>query len=399
MIISSFNIRGLEGRVKSRLIKEMVSKEKVDFLALQETKLEVVTEAICFNLWGGEDCSWAFLPSVGNSGGIISIWRKSSSTLIFTFMGEGFVGVCLEWGVHKELCYVVNVYSKCDLNGKRRLWEVLRMSRGGFGWGKWCVIGDFNAILHREERRGLNEVGSISFSSEMVEFQTFVDDMELDDLPGLGRKFTWFHPNGRSMSRIDRALVSSDWRLCWGNPSLWILPRTLSDHCPIVLRYNNVDWGPRPFRFNNHWLNHKDFKGIVENCWRSQEVTGWMGFILKEKLKGLKVKIKEWSKEVYGDIDSKITILIEDIKDDDVRGELVGLSEAEVYARKQKFSTLWHLLKSKESMIVQRARSRWLKEGDANTRYFHNCVKQRSYGNTIRALLVDGGWVDSPLLV
>jgi hypothetical protein len=124
-----------------------------------------------------------------------------------------------------------------------------------------------------------------------------------------------------------------------------------------------------------------------------------MGFILKEKLKGLKVKIKEWSKEVYGDIDSKITILIEDIKDDDVRGELVGLSEAEVYARKQKFSTLWHLLKSKESMIVQRARSRWLKEGDANTRYFHNCVKQRSYGNTIRALLVDGGWVDSPLLV
>jgi hypothetical protein len=132
----------------------MVSKEKVDFLALQETKLEVVTEAICFNLWGGEDCSWAFLPSVGNSGGIISIWRKSSSTLIFTFMGEVFVGVFLEWGVHKELCYVVNVYSKCDLASKRRLWSNINMSKCGFGSGMWCVVGDFNAVCRPEERRG-----------------------------------------------------------------------------------------------------------------------------------------------------------------------------------------------------------------------------------------------------
>jgi hypothetical protein len=28
---------------------------------------------------------------------------------------------------------------------------------------------------------------------------------------------------------------------------------------------------------------------VVEDCWRSQEVTGWMAFILKEKLKNLKV--------------------------------------------------------------------------------------------------------------
>jgi hypothetical protein len=136
--------------------------------------------------------------------------------------------------------------------------------------------------------------------------------MELVDLPVLGRKFTWFHPNGRSMSRIDRALVSEDWITSWGNPSLWVLPRSVSDQCPLVLRYNNVDWGPCPFRFNNHWLLHKDFKRLVEESWRSLTPTGWMSFVLKEKIKGLKVLIKAWNREVYDSLDTKILLLVED---------------------------------------------------------------------------------------
>jgi hypothetical protein len=101
----------------------------------------------------------------------------------------------------------------------------------------------------------------------------------------------------------------------------------------------------------------------------------------------------------YGSIDSKILSLVEDIKDIDVRGELMGLSEREVENRKNFFETLWHLLKSKELLIMPRSRALWLKDGDANTSYFHNCVKQRGSSNAIRALLVDGDWVKSPLLI
>jgi hypothetical protein len=111
------------------MIKELVLKEKVDFLAIQETKLEAISDSLCYSLWGGDDCCWAFLPSCGNSGGILSIWRKSSSSLIFSFIGDGFVGVCLEWVVHKHVCFLVNIYSKCDLGGKQRLWGSLIMSK------------------------------------------------------------------------------------------------------------------------------------------------------------------------------------------------------------------------------------------------------------------------------
>jgi hypothetical protein len=74
MIVSSFNARGLGSRVKRRKIRELVRSENIDFLAIQETKMEVVQDALVSNLWGSNDCCWAYLPAVGNSGGILSIW-------------------------------------------------------------------------------------------------------------------------------------------------------------------------------------------------------------------------------------------------------------------------------------------------------------------------------------
>ncbi|MCI60770.1 endonuclease/exonuclease/phosphatase family protein, partial [Trifolium medium] len=59
----------------------------------------MVTEKLCRSLWGSDDCNWSFLPSEGTSGGILSIWGKSNSNFLFSFTGEGYVGVCLEWGV------------------------------------------------------------------------------------------------------------------------------------------------------------------------------------------------------------------------------------------------------------------------------------------------------------
>ena len=97
--------------MKRKVIKDLVVDQRVDFLAIQESKLEVVTESLCRGLWGGEDCDWAFLPSIGNSGGIISIWRKSESNLLLSVVGEGFVGICLEWGRNKEKCFLMNIYS------------------------------------------------------------------------------------------------------------------------------------------------------------------------------------------------------------------------------------------------------------------------------------------------
>jgi len=52
----------------------------------------------------------------------------------------------------------------------------------------------------------------------------------------------------------------------WGDNSLWVLPRDVSDHCPLILKYGEWDWGPKLFRFNNFWLENSKFKGVVEEA-------------------------------------------------------------------------------------------------------------------------------------
>lgn len=149
------------------------------------------------------------------------------------------------------------------------------------------MVGDFNVVRKRDERRGVNGEASSAQVLEMFLFNNFLGEMELEDLNVLGRRFTWYHPNGRSMSCIDRMLISEEWAHVWGENSLWVLPRDVSDHCPLMLKNEGWSWGPTLFRFNNILLQHREFKGVVEDAWRNQNVTGWMSFVLKEKLKGL----------------------------------------------------------------------------------------------------------------
>lgn len=97
-------------------------------------------------------------------------------------------------------------------------------------------------------------------SQSMARFSDFIVDNELIDLPLVGRKFTWTNNQAMAaMSRIDRFLFSKEWEVHFSGVSQVALPRVISDHCPIKLCPNVVNWGPKPFRFENCWLLHRFF--------------------------------------------------------------------------------------------------------------------------------------------
>jgi exonuclease III len=108
--------------------------------------------------------------------------------------------------------FLFNVYAPWDTNAKLDLWGLLTGRLQQLGRQKVCVCGDFNAVRSDEERRSVRH--SLA-SPDQGAFNQFIDDNDLVDLPLCGRSFTWYKGDGRSMSRIDRFLLSEDWCLVW----------------------------------------------------------------------------------------------------------------------------------------------------------------------------------------
>ncbi|XP_058727061.1 uncharacterized protein LOC131598480 [Vicia villosa] len=216
MNIVSYNIRGVGSPLKRKLLSSLIRKESFDFCLLQETKLTHCSDRIIFELWGGTDVEWYFKASVGNSGGLIILWKKGVFYPHFSFEGEGFVGVSGIW--NDRLVYIVNVYSSCFFVKKKAMWKALEGCKVRFPSGDWLLGGDFNAIRVEEERKSARGVVN---KREMEVFNLFIEKMELADPSIIGKKFTWFSVDGSAMSRLDRFLLSESLMEAWNVGGKW----------------------------------------------------------------------------------------------------------------------------------------------------------------------------------
>jgi len=109
---------------------------------------------------------------------------------------------------------VFNVYALCDVGNQVVLWGTLSTRLESFMGKNVCVCGDFNVVRGVEERRN---VGSTPRVLGVFPFNNFIDDNDFVNLPLIGRRFTWYRGDGRSMSRVDRFLLSDSWCARWPN--------------------------------------------------------------------------------------------------------------------------------------------------------------------------------------
>ncbi|GKV10561.1 hypothetical protein SLEP1_g21905 [Rubroshorea leprosula] len=354
----------------------------------QESKLVTVDRRLCQALWSHDEFEWVFKPSNGLSGGLICVWNLGVFKKDRVYEGENYIGVYGFWGKDAVPVHIINVYSPCNITSKRALWQELKLLVLGTK-GNWCLVGAFNAVKSRQERA--EGKGS---TTEMREFEDFIRDSNLVDLPLCGRRYTWYQVNGASMNRIDRFLLSEDWLLNWNDCKQWGLGRSISDHCPIILKNISVDWGPRPFKWFDAWLDTLGLRDEIKKVWNSTKVSGWKGYCLKEKFKAVKRFLKAWSMNFKEEVDRNITEYKAAIASLDAKGEQNNLSIEECVKRQRNFVDLWKCLKTKEGMLKQKSRKMWIKNGDANTCYFHRCVKSRIRKKEICCLHMDGQLVD-----
>lgn len=223
-----------------------------------------------------------------------------------------------------------------------------------------CLCGDFNAVRNVEERRSR---GASVQSFDCDPFNAFIENNFLMDLPLHGRGFTWYKGDGNSMSRIDRFLLSEEWCAKWPNCLQVASLRGLSDQ-------------------------------FVRSKLQSYQVEGWGGFILKEKLKQIKSDLKEWHLSHSHNIPGKISSLKNQINVLDSKGEVDILSDEDMNTLHELSLELHSLSQVNASISWQQSRLLWLREGDANPKYYHAIMSGRRHRNAISSVVVNDNLIE-----
>nr|GFA05306.1 RNA-directed DNA polymerase, eukaryota, reverse transcriptase zinc-binding domain protein [Tanacetum cinerariifolium] len=204
--------------------------------------------------------------------------------------------------------------------------------------GEVIIMGDFNEVRNKSERFEtlFNRHGADVFN-------LFISNTGLEEVPLDGCSFTWCHRSATKMSKLDRFLISDSLLCSCPNISSITLDRYLSDHRPIFMREVYYDYGPVPFRFFHYWFEVDGFDKFIEDSWKDAPII-----------------------------------------------------ESNVLVRMMK------KLKSGEEEFLeaaQKAKIKWAIEGDENSKYYHGVINKKRNQLSIRSILMEGTWIDSPSLV
>ncbi|GJV11444.1 RNA-directed DNA polymerase, eukaryota [Tanacetum coccineum] len=139
---------GLGHKAKKGWINELCSKHKINFLALQETKMEYVDLFTIKRCWGNLSFDHAVSSSVGNSGGIICVWDSHMFVKDHVSTSDYFLAIFGTWTPTASKLLVISVYAPQDMSEKRDLWVYLSSMINRWD-GETVVMGDFNEVRTR----------------------------------------------------------------------------------------------------------------------------------------------------------------------------------------------------------------------------------------------------------
>ncbi|RVW88462.1 putative ribonuclease H protein [Vitis vinifera] len=244
--------------------------KKIKILSWNETKIQDMSRGIVHSLGVERFLGWGAMSARGAAGGV--------DGFLWTF--TGVYGPTMKW--YREL-----------------FWEELGVIQGSWS-DPWCIGGDFNVVRFPSEpsREG-------RLTGSMRRFSEVIEELALRDLPLHEEPFTW-------------------------SGGLNGLSRPVSDHFPILLDGDGVRRGPIPFRFENIWLKEEGFKELLKGWWQGFNYSGSYSFILIEKLKALKIKLKDWNSEVFGKVGANKRLALDKVSYWDNQERLRVLNEQDL---------------------------------------------------------------------
>ncbi|KAL7247368.1 hypothetical protein ACSBR2_002308 [Camellia fascicularis] len=391
-----WNCRGAGNARFRRNLRELVRLHQPDMMVLMETKVEISTMGMFFNNLGYTAST--HVDPIGRSGGIWLLWNPSQLNVRVQNASSQIITATISRQDYPD--WVLSaIYASPNICLRDELWNDLS-ALAQHTQDPWLVAGDFNDYSSAADKRSFSSATSQNLSQSQRKSQKFSDRISscnLMDLGCVGPRLTWTNNRkgwANTMVRLDRALCNTEWRTLFPEGYVRNLPRTYSDHSPLLIHTQGTNPSNPPcnvFKFQAAWLSHEDFSTVIENNWPRQNnnLLGNLDFMTSA--------LQDWNKNIFGNIFRRKRWLLGRIN-------RIQISQARTYSHnlhklENELTTEYNrVLYQEELFWFQKSRVNWITQGERNTKFFHmsTIIKRRKI--KIEVLKNEEGvWVDNPM--
>lgn len=214
-------------------------------------------------------------------------------------------------------------------------------------------------------------------------------ELELQDIHLHGRAYTWSNERSSpTLVKLDRALASLDWEELHHSCFLQALFSESSDHSPLLLHTNAAMTVKPRFHFEIFRPKFDGYLDAVKHGWNCPGHIRDPFRRFDQLLRNTARALQSWSAKQIGNIKEQLLVAREVVLRLDRAQKHRQLSDSELTLRRQLKMQCLGLASLERTIARQRSRVLQIKEGDANTRYFHLVARgrrRRQFIATIRS--------------
>ncbi|XP_020698056.1 uncharacterized protein LOC110110771 [Dendrobium catenatum] len=225
----------------------------------------------------------------------------------------------------------------------------------------------------------------------------FIANNDLHEIDFIGPRYKWCNNKAvgaRILERLDRCFLNSIALRFFPQLTVRHPARISSDHSPVVLKFcNSRSFHKRSIIFEDVWASYPTSFAVVKREW-NKNFSGNSAQILNAKCKRTLKSLFFWSKAKLKNLNDLKGILMDEIlKLQTEEAEIGWLFEEDCWRMKSEIIELNTTMARLCSWWKQRAKVKWMNEGDCNSNFYHCYANARRIGNRIQKLKNDNGMV------
>ncbi|WOL17385.1 hypothetical protein Cni_G26177 [Canna indica] len=315
------------------------------------------------------DWSGSSVGSNGNSGGLLLAWKNSSVKLQVLSKFFSMINAIVQYFQNSPWLFS-GIYASVNPRIRNSFWNDI----GNLDLFDihWFMVGDFNCVVNDTDKLG----GSpFMLNRNVLALRNCLTKCGFMDLGFNESKFTWC--NNRKdihmiLIRLDKTFGNACWLSLFGHSIVTHLPRAVSDHSPLLIEirsYSHIN--SRSFKFQNFWVDYHQVSDIIKD---NSHIGSPLASI-SSNLSILRGKLSFWNRNYLGRIEDLIDKTNNDIRALEVKDCNEDLSHHEITSLSCLYKKIQALNRQLSIKWWTLAKTKWVNQGEKNTKYYQNIVK------------------------